>query len=105
MKVISNKLQTFINNCHLRWLDTEDQMDCQNGGNKQQGTVAGQRTNEARTYHPTNMQWKEVEIDWIGHTLRRPTGDITRQASCSSGTPMGSDELGVLGEGDMEEIV
>ncbi|CAH8553174.1 unnamed protein product [Heterobilharzia americana] len=27
-KGISNKLQTFINNC-LRWLATEDQMDCQ----------------------------------------------------------------------------
>ncbi|CAH8520406.1 unnamed protein product [Heterobilharzia americana] len=69
--------------------------------NEQQGTVG---MNQPRTYRSTNMQ-KEVEMDWAGDTLRRPTGDITHQARRFSGTRMGSDELGVLGEGDMEEIV
>ncbi|CAH8494422.1 unnamed protein product [Heterobilharzia americana] len=33
---------------------------------------------------PTNMHHK-VEMDWIGHTVRRPSGDITRQAVESKG--------------------
>ncbi|CAH8572101.1 unnamed protein product [Heterobilharzia americana] len=55
-KGISNKPQTFINNCQS-WLVTEDQMARKN---KQQGALG---TNQPRTYYPTNMQ-KEVEMDW-----------------------------------------
>ncbi|CAH8627289.1 unnamed protein product [Heterobilharzia americana] len=71
--------------------------------NKQQGTVAGwQRTNQEPITQEvcSGRKWR-----WIGHTLRRPTGDIMRQASHLSGIPMGSDELDVRGEGDVEEMV
>ncbi|CAH8633964.1 unnamed protein product [Heterobilharzia americana] len=95
-KGISNKLQTFINNC-LCCLVTEDQMARKN---KQQGALG---TNQPRTYHATNMQWKGVEMDWA--YTEKATEDITRQARPSSGIPMGSDELGVRGDGDMEEVV
>ncbi|CAH8646314.1 unnamed protein product [Heterobilharzia americana] len=60
-----------------------------------------ERTNQ----EPITQQICRRKWRWIGHALRRPTGDITRQVRLSSGTQMGSDELGVRGEGDMEEIV
>ncbi|CAH8480721.1 unnamed protein product [Heterobilharzia americana] len=44
--------------------------------NKQQGTLA---TKQPRSYRPTNMQ-KKVDVDWIGHILRKPFGEITCQA-------------------------
>ncbi|CAH8289053.1 unnamed protein product, partial [Heterobilharzia americana] len=79
-KGISNKLQTFINNC-LRCLVTEDQMVRKN---KQQGALG---MNQPRTYHPTNMQ-KEVEMDWAytekadwGHHASGPRVDSPWEAT------------------------
>ncbi|CAH8514618.1 unnamed protein product [Heterobilharzia americana] len=85
-KGISNKLQTFINNCP-RCLVTEDQMVRKN---KQQGALG---TNQPRTYRSTNMQ-KEVEMDWA---YTENAEWRYHAPGSSSGIQRGSDELDVRG--------
>ncbi|CAH8662821.1 unnamed protein product [Heterobilharzia americana] len=68
-KGISNKLQTFINNClrsllKIRWPE------------KISNKELWERTNQ----EPITQQICRKKWRWIGHALRRPTEDITRQA-------------------------
>ncbi|CAH8451373.1 unnamed protein product [Heterobilharzia americana] len=74
------------------------------------------RISKKELWEPTNQEhitqqlcrrreWRWIRLDWTGHTLRRPFRDITHQVRPLSGTCMENDELGVQGEGDMEEMV
>nr|CAH8838004.1 unnamed protein product [Trichobilharzia regenti] len=69
IKSISNKLQTFINNClrsilKIRWPEKISNRDL------------WERTNQ----EPIVKQIGRKKWRWIGHTLRKPSSDITRQA-------------------------
>ncbi|CAH8553106.1 unnamed protein product [Heterobilharzia americana] len=76
--------------------------------NKQQGTLSGWvATNQPTTHRPTHMQEK-VEMDWIGHRLRRRLGtSLARpgQVRSLSGSRIGNYGLDVPAECDMEEMV
>ncbi|CAH8570923.1 unnamed protein product [Heterobilharzia americana] len=65
--------------------------------NKQQGALG---TNQLRSYRSTNMQWKEVEMDWAytekadwGHHASGPRVESPWEATSWTS------------EGDMEEMV
>lgn len=66
---LTNKLQVFVNGClrsilKIRWTD------------KLTNTDLWQRTNQ----DPIKQQIARCKWRWIGHTLRKPPQDITRQA-------------------------
>jgi len=65
----SNKLQTFVNKClrnikKIRWPE------------KISNTVLWNQTNQ----QPINEEILKRKWGWIGHTLRKPVSNITRQA-------------------------
>ena len=68
-KVIVTKLQTFINKCLRRilkvyWPETIRNIDL------------WERTDQ----EPVEISMKRRKWRWIGHTLRKPANNITRQA-------------------------
>ena len=68
-KTLSIKLQTFVNKClrqilNIRWPETISNKDL------------WQQTNQ----DPIPQQIARRKWRWVGHTLRKPTNDITRQA-------------------------
>ncbi len=69
IKTTTRKIQTFINSClrrilQIRWPDTIRNCDLL------------QRTNQL----PVEQEIRKRKWRWIGHTLRKPSTSITRQA-------------------------
>ena len=65
----TTKIQTFVNGClrqilHLRWFDKVPNAELWTSTNQQ----------------PMNVQVKRRKWRWIGHTIRKEPGNITRQA-------------------------
>ena len=64
-----NKIQTFVNRCLRRIMNVK-------WSDKVSNNTMWTKTNEL----PVEIEIKRRKWRWIGHTLRKPTSSITRQA-------------------------